>query len=122
MKRQNMRMTSGILNLLHGSGGTELTDKSTFGRLGVGGDTSSLNNDNRTMQINDEIFTRYDAPQPKLSRKRKGIRPKGGNVELVVGKSIHLEQIPEYLKVALARSLCGKVIGRNTLERWMKEN
>ena len=73
-------------------------------------------------QISDGIDISYDLPQPEISRKRKGVCPKGGNVELVVDKDIHLEQIHEYLKVALVRIFCGKVTGRDALERWIKAN
>ena len=72
-------------------------------------------------QISDGIGISQDVPQPEILRKRKGVCLKGGNVELVVDKDIHLEQISAYLKVDLVGRFCGKVIGKDALERWMKE-
>ena len=72
-------------------------------------------------QISDGIDISQDVPQPEISRKRKGVCPKEGNVELVVDKDIHLKQISAYLKVDLVRRFYGKVTGRDALETWMKE-
>ena len=65
-------------------------------------------------------LTHMVAP-PEMPRKRRGIRPKKGNFEMIVGKHILFEQISDYLKVALVGRFCGKVMTRGTPEQWFKE-
>ena len=54
--------------------------------------------------------------------KEKGIRLKKTCAELIVGKYIQIEQIPEYLKLALIGRFYGKTLGRDTLLQWMESN
>ena len=59
-------------------------------------------------------LTHMVAP-PEMPRKRRGIRPKKGNFEMIVGNNINLEQIPVYLNFSLVERFCGKVTSIGTL-------
>ena len=54
-----------------------------------------------------------------MPRKQRGMRSKKAILEMILRKDISLEQIPNYLNLALVGRLCGKVTTRASLEQWI---
>ena len=70
------------------------------------------------LELEEEHVRKY----PSLPKKRRGMRARNGNLELLLGKDISLEQVPDFLAHALVGCFCGKVIARASLQWWIQAN
>ena len=55
-------------------------------------------------------------------KNRHGMKDRKDNLELIMGKDISLEQIPDFLSQALVGHFCGKIVAIASLQHWISTN